>query len=182
MKRIAFIKLLLMGLLFFSGIHHLQAQAAPTATGPNPYVAVGVGGSIFQSDYGQLHLIGPTVWVDANIHRYVGLEAEGRLLNYNTRNDLKQSTYLIGPRLSYKRGHLAPYVKMPVGIGLMKFPYNYATGKYFVMAPGAGLDYWMKDGAVRIRLIDAEYQVWPQFSFGVNKPYGATVGISFRVF
>ncbi len=181
MKRYLLGKLVMMWLLTLLSPRHAHAQAQPTAKGPGAYLTVGVGGSIFQADYGQFHLAGPTIWVDANVHRMVGIEAEARFLRYHQQNNVSQDTYLVGPRISFKPSHIVPYVKLPVGLGHMNFPYDYATGNYFVLAPGGGVEYWLGDG-VRLRLIDAEYQIWPQFSFGTLRPYGATVGISFRVF
>jgi hypothetical protein len=35
---------------------------------------------------------------------------------------------------------------------------------------------------LKIRLIDVEYQQWPQFTFGTINPYGVSFGLSYRVF
>ncbi len=157
------------------------AQALPTATGPGPYIAVGVTGSIFNTDYGKTNIAGPTIFVDANIRRRWGLEGEARFLRYHQTTGIQQDEYLIGPRYAFKDSHLVPYVKFPVGLTKMQFPYGYGTGHYFVMAPGGGFDYWLND-RVRLRLVDFEYQLWPQFTFGTLHPYGASAGVSFRVF
>ena len=68
-----------------------------------------------------------------------------------------------------------------MGVGFFNFPYNYAKGKYFVIAPGAGVNYNLTDN-VKIRLVDVEYQNWPQFTFGNITPYGVSVGISYHFF
>lgn len=159
----------------------VSAQALPAGKGPGPYTAVGVMGSIYKTDYGQQTLVGPAVFVDANIHRLVGIEAEARWLRYNGKVGVTQDTYMVGPRYSFKPVGWVPYVKMPVGVAHMRFPYGYATGNYFVMAPGGGVDYWLKGDTIRVRVVDFEYQIWPQFSFGTLKPYGVSAGISFRV-
>lgn len=156
------------------------SQALPTATGPGAYVAVGVGGSLYQADYGRNALGGGVVWVDANLPRAYGLEAEARFLRYHQQKEVYEDTFLIGPRYSFKPSHWVPYVKVPVGLGHIRFPYNYGKGSYFVLAPGGGLDYWIGD-KVRVRVVDVEYQLWPQFSFGTLHPYGVSAGISFRV-
>ncbi len=158
------------------------AQATKAAgIGPGPYTAVGFTGSLYKSDYGKLNLLGPTVFVDANIHRLVGLEAEARWLRWNGKTGVTQDTYMVGPRYSFKPVGWVPYVKMPVGMAHMRFPYGYATGNYFVMAPGGGVDWWLPGDTVRVRVVDFEYQIWPQFSFGTLKPYGVSAGISIRV-
>ncbi len=170
-------------LLFFVIIAMGRAtfgQALPTATGPGPYTSVGVTGSFYNSDYGKTTLVGPTVFVDAHITRRWGLEAEARFLRYRQQAGLKQDEYLVGPRYAIRYSHWVPYVKMPVGLAKMTFPYNYAVGHYFVLAPGGGFDYWLND-KVRLRVVDVEYQLWPQFTFGTLHPYGASAGVSFRV-
>jgi hypothetical protein len=35
---------------------------------------------------------------------------------------------------------------------------------------------------VRLRLIDGEYQYWPQFTFGPLSSYGISAGLRIRVF
>jgi hypothetical protein len=172
---------LLVLLSLAAGARESRAQAKPAGVGPGGYIAVGVGGSAFQADYGKNYLYGPTVWVDIQPHRVWGIEAEARFLRYHQQQNVRQDTYLIGPKVAFRPIGWVPYVKMPVGLGKMTFPYNYANGSYFVMAPGAGVEYMLGD-KVRIRLLDVEYQVWPQFTFGTLKPYGATAGISFKVF
>ena len=49
------------------------------------------------------------------------------------------------------------------------------------VAPGGGLDYWMKNDRVSVRVVDFEYQIWPQFTFGTLHPYGVSAGISLHI-
>ncbi len=74
----------------------VHAQAEPAGIGPGSYVAVGVSASGFNSGYGQQRLAGPTVYVDANLYRRVGVEAEARILRFHAQEDLRQTTYLAG--------------------------------------------------------------------------------------
>ena len=127
-------------LAFLSGLQKTFAQALPTATGPGPYISVGGTYSLFQSGYGQRKLGGASAFVDVNPKRQVGIEAEGRWLQQNQLENTTQSTYLLGPRVQIRIGPLSPYLKTLVGLGYFNFPYNYAQGKYFVVAPGGGLD------------------------------------------
>jgi hypothetical protein len=164
------------------GVKPASAQAVPTATGPGSFISAGLEVSGFQQDYGQRYIGGEGVFVDANLYRRVGIEAEVRLLNARTSEDVKLQTYLIGPRISTDIHSFRPYIKLLAGRGGFDFPFHYATGSYFVVAPGAGLDWHLGESRFNVRVIDFEYQVWPQFSFGELHPYGASVGISYNLF
>jgi hypothetical protein len=170
--------------LLLAVTHSAAAQALPAGIGPGSYTTVGVAGSFFKSDYGQTNLYGLNVFVDANITRRVGIEAEARFLRHpgNDPQSVSMNTYMVGPRISLKPRGWVPYVKMPIGVAHMTFPYGYATGSYLALAPGAGLELWLPGNRVHIRLVDAEYQIWPQFTYGKLNPYGVSAGISIRVF
>jgi hypothetical protein len=158
------------------------AQSRATADGPGSYIQVGGTGSIFQADYGQRHLGGESIFIDANLYRRIGVEAEGRVLNLNEDEDVHETTYLAGPRYSILPGRIRPYAKFLIGRGQFGFPFHYAQGSYFVIAPGAGVDWQVGRSRLTIRLVDIEFQKWPQFSFGPLQPYGVSSGIALRVF
>ena len=164
-----------------SGRRESFAQALPTATAPGAYVSVGGTLSLFESGYGGQVLSGTAVFVDINPVRAVGVEAEGRWMRQDQTTKITESTYLIGPRGQFRRGPYTPYIKTLVGLGHFNFPYDYAKGRYFVVAPGAGVDLMLGE-SLKIRLIDVEYQDWPQFTFGAISPYGVSFGISYRIF
>jgi Outer membrane protein beta-barrel domain len=168
-------------LVFFASRQDTLAQALPTATAPGAYIAVGGTYSVFQSNYGQRVLGGGGVFADINPRRQLGIEAEGRWLRQNALANTTESTYLIGPRVQFRRGPFSPYVKVLAGLGHFNFPYNDAHGSYFVIAPGAGVDFSVNN-SLKIRLVDIEYQQWPQFTFGTISPYGVSFGLSYRVF
>src|ERR1700679_4168323 len=161
--------------------HTAGAQNIPTAEGPGSYVAVGGGFSAFQADYGQRVILGGTVYADINPTWRYGIETEARYLRFNTFEDVTESNYLAGPRITVKPGTFRPYVKFLVGAGKITLPVRFAQGTFLTYAPGGGLDYIMND-RVTLRVIDFEYQVWPDFSsFGRLSPYGISAGISFRL-
>lgn len=176
-----------------------SGQAIPAASGPGFYLSVGGEASAFETAYGQHQIYGGTVFADLHVMGRYNLEGEARFLRYQTDLDpervTKQTNYLIGPRVQVWRSQLLrPYVKFLVGDGRVTFPYDYATGSYFAMAPGAGLDVHLNDN-VEVRLIDFEYQYWPKFEylgpvgpggateyqFADAHPYGISAGISFRL-
>ena len=174
-----------------------DAQALPTATGPGSFVSLGVAASGFQQNYGSHYIGGETAYVDANLLRRIGIEAEVRLLNAHTTEDIKESTYLVGPRFAVSTHGLRPYVKFLVGRGTVFLPFHYGSSSDFVMAPGAGID-WHFAHRLTFRIVDAEYQIWPRFAYPVSfygasgfsseiayaqlHPYGISTGISFDLF
>jgi hypothetical protein len=173
--------LLVFFLVFMSlGSRSLRAQALPTATGPGSYIAVGGGGSIFQTDYGQRAVGGLTAYADLNpIWRY-GIEGEARFLRFRTSEQVTQTSYLIGPRVSLRFGPVRPYVKFLVGDGKIVLPFHYAQGSFLSYAPGVGVEYMLGD-RFAVRIFDVEYQFWPGFPYGELHPYGISAGISFRL-
>jgi hypothetical protein len=161
--------------------HAGRAQNIPTAKGPGSYLAVGGEVSAFQVDYGQRVLGGAVLFADVNPTWRIGFEAEARYLRFNQSEDVTETTYLAGPRVMLKPGPLRPYVKFLVGVGNINLPFHDAHGSFLCYAPAAGVDYIVND-RVTVRLIDFEYQVWPDFSpYGELHPYGLSAGISFRL-
>ncbi len=136
---------------------------------------VGTGVSGYYLGYGSFENLGVTAYVDADLSRSLGLEGEGRWLQFHQTDDIHADTYLGGPRYHFNFGRYQPYVKGLAGLGLFNFAYNYAHGSYFVVAPGGGVDYRLSPKwSMRV---DGEYQYWPQFTFGAMSSSGVTVGI-----
>jgi hypothetical protein len=179
--------LVLLLLLLGFGVRRARAQAMPTASAPGEYVAIGGGASIFQADYGQRNIGGLTAYADINLTGRYGIEAEARYLRYRTSEDVTETNYFVGPRVAIFPGRsLRPYVKFLVGDGHIVLPFHYAEGDFFTLAPGAGLEYAIRDRYI-VRIVDFEYQTWPQFSAGPQfpvgslHPYGLSAGISIRL-
>ena len=162
-------------------VRQSHGQALPTATGPGSYTSIGVTGSFFNVNYGQRSVGGVGLYVDGNLYHREGAEFQFQSLRFNQLSGTRETTYLAGPRYSFRDFGFVPYVKVLAGIGRFTFPYGYGEGNYFVLAPAAGLDYDLTP-RVKIRVINLEYQDWPQFSFGNLHPYGASAGISLRVY
>jgi hypothetical protein len=158
------------------------AQDLPAAKGPGSYLALGGTVSSFQSDYGKTTIAGASGYLDANVYNRFGIEAEARTLRFHSGDGMRQTTYLAGPRLSRDFRSLRVYTKVMAGRGTFEFPYGYARGSYFVTAAGAGVDWRVKRSPLIVRIVDFEYQRWPQFTFGDLKPYGFSTGLSLRIF
>ena len=169
-------------LLFLLISHVAGSQALPTATGPGSNVTLGGAFSIYQEDYGKRYLGGASIYTDIHPYWRYGVEAEARWLRLNQSEEVTESSYLIGPRVivSPHAKSLEPYVKMLFGAGRISLPFHYAQGGFFAYAPGGGLDYSLNN-AVKVRVIDFEYQRWPDFPYGPLRPYGISFGISIRL-
>ncbi|HEY4356233.1 MAG TPA: outer membrane beta-barrel protein [Acidobacteriaceae bacterium] len=159
---------------------HANGQAYATASGPGSYVAVGGGASLFQADYGKRDIGGAQAFVDINPTWRYGIEAEGRWLRYHTDEDVTETNYFIGPRVSIRPGPFRPYAKFMVGAGHIVLPFHYAEGTFFTMAPGGGIEYTLGD-RFAVRIVDFEYQLWHNFPYGSLRPYGVSAGLSFRI-
>jgi len=161
-------------------------QAAPAVIGPLETIAVGGSFSAYRVNYGDRLLLGAAIFVDASYNQHYAIEAEGRWLWLRQRDGVRDSTYLIGPRFPLhgvgdERRRFRPYVKLLVGVAQFRYPYHYATGEYFVLAPGGGVDYRLNP-RIRVRLVDVEYQCWPQFTYGSLSSLGVSSGLRFRLF
>jgi len=158
----------------------LDGQALPTASGPGSYIAVGGGASVFEADYGQRYIGGGFVYVDVHPTWRYGIESEVRYLQIHTSQRVTEDTYLIGLKIAFRPSHIRPYAKFLVGAGHINLPYGYAEGTFLNFTPGGGVDYSLGK-RLTARLVDVEYQLWPQFPYGQLKPYGISFGISYRL-
>jgi hypothetical protein len=161
-----------------------HAQVVPAAAGRSFSLDAGGLGSMFQPDYAgegiaqtsPNRLYGAGAYVDAHFTRWVQIEAEGRWLRFNEYLGIDENTYLIGPRVPIVTFHrVTPYGKFLFGLGTG----NFLTGNVFVLSYGGGVDYRLTR-RITVRAFDFEYQRWR-----VNptlRPYGGSVGISYKIF
>lgn len=173
------VMLLLVVLLMAAG-PMARGQVAESANLGGVSLSAGGGVSGYYIQYGELKSLGFSGYVDADsIHR-VGIETEARWLSYHTTADVHATTYLAGLRYHFNVSRWQPYVKGLCGLGKFTFPYDYADGNYFVIAPGGGVDYRLnRRWSVRL---DGEYQYWPQFTFGAMSSGGFSVGARYQIF
>jgi len=127
-------------------------------------------------------LFGVGTYVDVRLTRWVQLEAEGRWQRFNQYYGINQDNYLIGPRLPvYHFWKATAYAKALGGYSKMNFGTGTGTGSFTTIAVGGGLDVKMTK-RLSLRLIDAEYQYWPAWGNSTLAPYGASVGIGYKIF
>jgi len=187
MRRFAFVFLTC---LAGAGVAAAHAQVAPSATLNRLSISAGVIGSAFQPDYAGNGVpesasnwpMGPGAFVDVRFSRWVQIEAEGRWLRFNTFEDIYQDNYLVGPRIPIRQfGRWTPYGKVLFGYSKMNFQNDYAYGRFADIAYGGGVDMRLNN-RFTLRAADFEYQQWPNWINGTLKPYGVSVGISYKIF
>jgi opacity protein-like surface antigen len=183
MKRILTSALLLLaGACAGLGTAHAQSPESMTGTEPSLTVGALVSGNYLE--YGKRWLGGGGAWVDASINWRLTIEGEADWAILHQQSRTRSNTWLIGPRYQLNamgsNYRYQPYVKFLIGNGHFNFPYNYGSGNYFVMAPGAGVDYRLSP-KLRIRLADFEYQYWPGFTFGSTSNYSISTGVRYRI-
>jgi hypothetical protein len=158
-----------------------SAQVLPEGDRGGLSIFAGATASGFSIQYGERKMLGVAPFADVDTRRAIGLEGEARWLDFHQTDNVHVTTWLAGPRYHRSIGKFQVYGKGLVGIGEFNFPYNYAYGRYLVIAPGGGVDYSLTR-RVGLRLLDAEYQYWPQFTFGPLSSYGISTGLRIRVF
>lgn len=162
-----------------------RAQVVLAATGRTFHLSAGGRASAFQPDYAgdplaaqtsPYRLYGVGAFVDAHFSRWLQIEAEGRWLHFNEYLGINQNSYLIGPRIApYTFHKFTPYGKALVGFGSGSF----LTGPCLAIAYGGGVDYRLTRRFTARG--DFEYQRWHVAPDNLY-PYGASVGLSYKIF
>ncbi|MGD0548552.1 MAG: outer membrane beta-barrel protein [Terracidiphilus sp.] len=187
-----------------------HAQVASSATSRQFSVTAGGMASIFQPDFegdwqppnpvahaSPYPLIGAGAYVDVKLSRWVQLEAEGRWLRFNQygginqdsyiqNGGISQDNYLIGPRLPlFHFWRSSVYAKALGGGSKMNFGLFLGKptghGSFTALAFGGGMDVKLTK-RLSLRALDVEYQYWPLWSNSTLSPYGASVGMGYRIF
>jgi hypothetical protein len=197
-------------ILLFAGAVTAGAQVVPSATGRQVSITAGGMVSGFQPDFeydywtcGNTCILPPSEWqlspyagtsnnllfgvgayVDVRLRRWVQFEAEGRWLRWNANQGVTQDNYLIGPRLPVYRfwkGKATVYGKALGGYSQMNYGSGLGTGRYLDVAFGGGMDIKLTK-KISLRAVDAEYHYWPNWEGSTLSPYGASVGVSYKIF
>jgi hypothetical protein len=198
----------LASILFFSillaaGAVAVRAQVVPAATARQLSVTAGGMVSIFQPDFAGMWtctgtgtcneyyplaqsssqpLFGLGAYVDVKLNRWAQIEAEGRWLRFNQYAGIHQDNYLIGPRVPvYHFWRSEVYAKTLVGFSKMNFdPYG-DHGTFTDIAFGGGMDVKLTK-RLSLRAVDFENQYWPAWGNSTLSPYGASMGLGYRIF
>src|SRR5580698_7773366 len=81
------------------GARSASAQVAPSALRSPISLTVGGTVSAFDTNYVSNKLVGVGGYVDLNVFRGIGVEAEGRWQRFHEYYGISQDNYLIGPRV-----------------------------------------------------------------------------------
>ncbi len=172
--------LLCLASLVFVPILNAQATYAASARAS---LQVGVTGSAYTLDYGEGFEEGISIYGDLDFTRHLGLEGIYRNASIETPKDIGENHLLGGPRYHVTRGPFQPYAKALVGEGIINFQkgFNaYASSQhYFIYDFGGGVDF-RASRHVNVRLIDFEYQLWPNFGPHGLTPYGFNAGAAYH--
>jgi hypothetical protein len=164
-----------------------RAQVVPEGDQDGLSLSAGGVASASTLQLGDRKMLGITAFVDADTHRRIGIEAEGRWLEFHQTANVHAETYSIGGRYHFDVRRFQPYAKGLVGFGDFNYQYNLGTGSYLVITAGGGLDYRLTH-RIYIRAADFEYQDWPQFNYGPPNSVGSmtslgvSTGIRVRIF
>ncbi|MGO9317302.1 MAG: outer membrane beta-barrel protein [Terracidiphilus sp.] len=191
---------LFFSILLLAGAVNTGAQVVPSATGRQVTITAGGMASIFQPDFAgnfqppdyinpiaqasHQPLFGVGAYVDVRLRRWVQFEAEGRWMRWNQYYGISQDNYLIGPRLPVHRfwnEKATVYGKALAGYSRMTFDPLSDYGRYTDIAVGGGMDIKLTK-KISLRAVDVEYHYWPWWQGTKLTPYGASVGIGYKIF
>jgi hypothetical protein len=157
------------------------AQSLPSGNRGGLALSAGAAGSGCYLQYGERQMLGASAFVDADTRRRLGIEAEGRWIEFHQRADVHAETYSVGVRYHLDFGRLQPYAKGLAGLGNFNFPYNLASGHYLLVTAGGGFDL-AAGRRFQFRVADVEYQYWPQFTYGAMSSATVSAGLRVRFF
>lgn len=157
----------------------LRAQAGYTAS-RGGRIQAGAGVLYLHNDYTSAGDEGASVWIDADLNRYVGIEGEVHLGTLRSPSDIGENSYLLGPRLSYHRRKLTGYGKLMVGRGTIVNDFLNTSSSYTIFAGGGGVDYKLH-GHFSLRAVDFEYQNWHSFTPHSLSPYTISTGVIYSI-
>jgi hypothetical protein len=163
-----------------------HAQAVYTAT-PKVYLQGGAGvfyeNPDYNSSYGNNTVEGASGWVDANLINFLGIEAEGHISVVDT-SDIRENSFLIGPRFAVRNGKSNLYAKAMIGRGdFIHDAHNHlaeTSASYNLYAFGGGLDYRISP-SINFRVVDAEFQTWSKFKPNGLTPYVISTGLMYII-
>jgi opacity protein-like surface antigen len=173
MKKTCLLSLAVSLVTLLPGTLHAQATAAATRGG---IVQAGAAYTFSNEDqYPGKHLQGMTLYGTFDLNNHLGVEGDVHLASvFKSYFQYKETSYDAGLRWTQHYRKFNPYAKALVGFGhssainAQQIVGGSTPGSYFLYGLGGGLDYNLTD-KINIRVVDFEYQRWPNFP-----PHGLT--------
>ncbi|HEX4156289.1 MAG TPA: outer membrane beta-barrel protein [Acidobacteriaceae bacterium] len=163
---------------------HAQATAAATRGG---MAQVGVAYTTSNQDEFKQRLQGVTIYGTFDLNNNFGLEGDVHMMSIlKSYYSYTESSYDVGLRYVRHYRSFSPYAKGLIGFGHSQTPspneiYGGNTpGTYMLFALGGGLDYGLTN-KINIRIVDFEYQRWPNFPPHGLTPAPVSFGIAYRL-
>jgi len=161
----------------------MRAQAVYTAERTSR-IQAGGGLLYLNNDFTPGSVYGGSFWGDFDFSRHIGLEIEGHLGSLITPDDVTETSYLVGPRISYRRRRLNLYGKIMVGRGTISTVHptlpNTSSTYNIIPAYGGGLDYQFSR-KLNFRVVDFEVQKWPDFEPHTLSPLAISIGLMYVI-
>ena len=154
-----------------------RAQAIFAAT-ETAHIQAGVGAMSLNTGYASDTNNGVAVWGDYDVRAFIGLEAEGRLGGLVAPGGIGENSYLVGPRLLYRRRRITGYGKLMAGRGSISNRVLNQSSSFNVYAFGGGLEYKVSR-RFNLRAVDVELQRWPDFRPNTLSPMSLSAGVSY---
>jgi hypothetical protein len=165
----------------------LHAQATPAAT-RGGMAQVGAGYTFSNEDeYPGKHLQGASIYGTFDLNNHLGIEGDVHMASvFKSYFNYKETSYDAGLRWAEHYRKFSPYAKGLVGFGHssavtpQQIVGGSTPGSYFLFGLGGGLDYSLSD-KFNVRVVDFEYQRWPNFPpHGLTPPL-FTFGVAYRL-
>ena len=157
----------------------LRAQDVYAAIN-NTRIQAGAGYLYLRNDYYDRPNGGLTAWADYDFSRFLGAEVEVHFGGIVSPDDIGENSYLLGPRLSYRRKHFTLYGKILVGRGSISNQNFHISSSYDIYAYGGGLEYKVTR-RINLRAFDIEEQTWPHFFPHPLSPIAVSVGAMYVI-
>ncbi len=157
----------------------LHAQADYTAF-RTTRIQAGAGGMYLNTDYTESSNKGVSIWGDYDFNRFLGAEVEAHFGSIISPDDIGETSYFIGPRVSYRRRNAALYAKIVVGRATISNQQVNTSSTYNAYAYGGGLDYKVSRH-FNVRAVDFELQKWPDFEPHTLSPLSISVGLMYII-
>ncbi len=165
--------------VLFCCVPFARAQAIFAGT-ETAHIQAGAGAMSLKTGYASDTNNGMAVWGDYDLRAFIGLEAEGRLGGLVAPGGIGENSYLLGPRVMYRRRRLTGYGKLMAGRGLISNRILNQSSSFNVYAFGGGLEYKVSR-RFNLRAVDVELQRWPDFRPGTLSPMSLSAGVSYVI-